>query len=135
MHHNRFWEHCKMPKEVTATSLLLTSGSQDLLKCKDVWIGDTSATQHSTFSSIWGRNQRTCNVLMKGQIGEATTNVTLIYFSVELQDVSGKQYGRVIFKDVQVKPKFNNNLGGITKLLKNGFHSTGDSNGLYVVRY
>ncbi len=35
-----------LPKEVVATSLLLTSGKQDLLRCKDVWIGDTGATQH-----------------------------------------------------------------------------------------
>ncbi len=54
----------KSTNEIVATSLLLTSDSQDLLKCKDVWIGDTGATQHSTFSASGGRNQRTCNVMI-----------------------------------------------------------------------
>ncbi len=82
----------KSPKEVVATSLLLTCSNQDLLRSKDVWIGDTRATQHSTFSSSGGRNQRTCDVLMKGQISKATTTVTLMDFLVELCDVQGKQY-------------------------------------------
>ncbi len=72
------------PKEIAATSLLLTSGSQDLLNCKDVWIGDTGAAQHSTFSASGGRNQCTCNILMKGQVGSATKTVTLMDFLVKL---------------------------------------------------
>ncbi len=55
----------KLPKDKVANpSLSLTSGSQDLLNCKDVRIVDTGVTQHSTFSSSGGggRNQRTCDV-------------------------------------------------------------------------
>ncbi len=74
----------KSLKEITATSLSLTSGHQDLLKCRDVWNGDTGATQHSTFSTKYGRNQCTYNVQMKGQVSNATTTVTLMDFLVKL---------------------------------------------------
>ncbi len=37
---------------------------------------------------------------------------------------------KVLLKDVQVNPKFNCNLISITKLLKDGFHLTGDNNAL-----
>ncbi len=87
----------KLPKEIAAISLLLTSGSQDLLKCKDAWIGDTTATQHSTFSASGGRNQCTCNVMMKGQVGSATKTVTLMDFLVKLQGCSSEPY-------VQIQP-------------------------------
>ncbi len=92
-------------------------------------------TQHSTSSIIGGRNKRTCNILMKGQVRDATNTVTLLDFLVKLRDVCGKQYGKVLLKDVQVNPKFNYNLISITKLLKDGFHLTRDSNTLYVVQY
>ncbi len=72
----------KLSIEVVATSLLLTSKNNDLLRCKDVWIRDTRVTQHSTFSLRGGRNQCTCDVLMKGTIGKETTNVTLTDFLV-----------------------------------------------------
>ncbi len=120
----------KSPKEIAATSLSLTSGSQDLLKCKNVWIGDTGATQHSTFSASGGRNQHTCNVMMKGQVGGVTKTLTLMDFLVKLQDIRGKEYGKALLKDVQVNLMFNHNLISITKLLKDGFHLIGDSNAL-----
>ncbi len=97
-------------------------------------IGDTGATQHSTFSSNGGRNQCTCDVLVKEQIGEATTTLTLMDFHVDLQDIRGKQYSRVLLKEVQANPKFNYNLVSITKLLKDGFHLTGNTNGLCIVQ-
>lgn len=46
-------------------------------------------------------------------------------FLVELCDACGKQYRKVLLKDVLVN----------TKLLKDGFHLTSDSNRLYVVQY
>ncbi len=71
---------------------------------------------------------------MKGQVGNATTNATLMDFPVVLQDVCGKHYRKILLKDVQVNSKFNYNLVSITKLLKDRFHLTGDSNGLYIQR-
>ncbi len=65
---------------------------------------------------------------MKGQIGNATTTVTLIDFLVDL-NIQGKKYGRVLQKDIKVNPKFNYNLVSITKLLKDEFHLKGESNG------
>ncbi len=43
-------------------------------------IGDTGATQHSTFSSVWGINKWECNVKTKGQMGTATNTLVLMDF-------------------------------------------------------
>ncbi len=72
---------------------------------------------------------------MKGQIGNATTTMTIMDFAVDLNDIHGNKYDRVILQDVQVNPKFNYNLFSIIKLLKDGFHLKGNSTSLYVAQY
>ncbi len=72
---------------------------------------------------------------MKSQIGNTTTTMTLMDFMVDLKDMSGKKYGKVMLKEVQVNSRFNYNLFSINKPLKDRFHLKGDSNLLYVVQY
>ncbi len=58
--------------------------------------------------------------------------MTIMDFTLDLKDICGKKYGRVILQDVQVNSKFNNNLFSINKLLKDGFHLKGNSTSLYL---
>ncbi len=45
-------------QETVQASISLNSGSQKLLKCPNIWIGDTGATQHSTFCTVLGTNKQ-----------------------------------------------------------------------------
>ncbi len=66
--------------ETVGASISLNSRSQKLLKHCDIWIGDTSATQHSTFSSLGGINKHECNMKTKGRMGTATNSLVLMDF-------------------------------------------------------
>ncbi len=48
--------------ENACASISLNSRSQNLLKCHDILIGDTGATQHSTFRSVGGTKKCECIV-------------------------------------------------------------------------
>ncbi len=109
--------------ENVCASISLSSGSQQLLKCSDVWIGDTGATQHSTFSAVGGMNKWECNVKTKGQMGTATSTSVLMDFKVQLCNIHGNCYGTALLHDVQVNSSFNYNLFSIN--LKDGFTLSG----------
>lgn len=56
-------------------------------------------------------------------------------FLVDLKDIRGKKYKRVILNDVQVNPKLIHSLFSINKQVKDGFHLVGGCNELYIVQY
>ncbi len=91
--------------DITATSLPLTSGSQEMFKSNDVWIGGTRAGQHSFFSSSSGTNLHACNVCVKGQIRHEISTLILIDFLVNLKDIRGKKYRGVLYERHPSEPQ------------------------------
>lgn len=121
-------------QETACASLALNSDSQRLLKCPDVWISDTGAMQHSTFSTIGGINKRECNVRKKGQMGTTTNTSIVMDFCVKLCNGRGNCLGKVLLKDVQVDSKFNYKLFSINQLLKDWFTLSGNDSMLGLIR-
>ncbi len=71
------------------TGISLNSGNQKLMKCPNIWIGDTGATQHSIFSTVGGTHKWECNVKTKEQMGTAMRTSVLMDFDVKLCDILG----------------------------------------------
>ncbi len=82
------------------------SGSQKLLKCPNIWISNTGATQHSTFSTVGGINKQEFNIKTKGQSGTATSTLILMDFKVKLCYIHDNFYGKTVLKDVQINENF-----------------------------
>lgn len=104
-----------------------------MLKCTNVWVSNTGATQHPTFSTIGGINKQECNIRCKGQMGTATNTSIVMDSCVKLCDIQGHCYGKAVLKDVQVGSKFNYNMFSINLMLKDGFTVSGNSDMLALV--
>ncbi len=94
--------------------------SMDMLKIIDVWIADSGASNHVTFSDKGCKNKRIATGLTHGIVGNSVLpncqlDIPCVHF-----DKDGAQVGEVIITDVIHLPKGNFNLFSVTRLQKKG---------------
>ncbi len=71
--------------------LPLKSGGQKMLKWPNIWIRDTSVTQHPTNNLSGGENQWKNDVQTKGHTGEKKITAAIIGFTVYLFRQDGNE--------------------------------------------
>ena len=94
--------------------------SMDMLKRTDIWIADSGASNHVTFSDKGCRNKRIATGLTHGIV----SNSVLLKYELDIPcvhfDKDGAQVGEVLIADVSHLPEGNFNLFSVTRLQKKG---------------
>jgi hypothetical protein len=100
--------------------------TMETLVDKDMWIVDTGATSHITYSRIGGVDH--CNTMEKtrGFVGESINPDLEMDIPVMYICDNGKEIKAEL--KVQVNEKFNFNLFSITQMLQKGYILKGDAN-------
>ncbi len=91
-----------------------------LLKRSVMWIADSGASNHVTFSGKGCRNKRNATGLTHGTVGDSVLpkcelDIPYLHF-----DKDGAQVGEVIITDVSHLPEGNFNLFSVTRLQNKG---------------
>jgi hypothetical protein len=94
--------------------------TMDMEKRSDMWIADSGASNHVTFSDKGCRNKRIASGLTQGIVGNSVLpkcelDIPCVHF-----DKDGAQVGEVIITDVSHLPEGNFNLFSVTRLQKRG---------------
>ncbi len=100
--------------------------TMETLVDKDMWIVDTGATSHVTYSRIGGVNQPNRMVKTRGFVGESINPDLKMDILVTYMCDDGKEIDAEL-KDVQVNKMFNFNLFSVTQMLQKGFILKGDA--------
>jgi hypothetical protein len=87
--------------------------TMETLVDKDMWIADTGAKRHVTYSRIGGVNNCNMTVKMRGFVGESINPDLEMDIPVTYMCDNGKEIEAKL-KDVQVNEKFNFNLFSVT---------------------
>ncbi len=108
--------------------------TMDMLKRSDMWIADSGASNHVTFSDKGCRNKRNSTGLAHGIVGNSVLpkcelDIPCVYF-----DKDGAQLEEVIITDVSHLPKGNFNLFSVTRLQKKGWTLTGNADYIKLVK-
>jgi len=119
--------------EEVMAAMLQEVNSIEILKRDDIWIGDTGATQHSTFSRLGAVNDRESRSASIGHSGEAVTAQRTIDLPGMFVAKDGSSGIEATLCDVNYHSGYNFNLLSLSKLLQNGWEITrGDSAGIIV---
>ncbi len=92
--------------------------AMDMLKRSDMWIADSDASNHVTFSDKGYRNKRIATGLTHGIVGDSVLPKCKLDLSCVQFDKDGAQVGEVIIPDVSHLPEGNFNLFSVTRLQK-----------------
>ncbi len=99
----------------------------DMLKKYDLWIADSGASNHVTFSDKGCRNRRIATGLTQGIVGNSVLPKCELDIPCFHFDKDGAQLGEVIITDVSHLPEGNFNLFSVTRLQKKGWILTGNA--------
>jgi hypothetical protein len=115
------------PKEEYGLGVKNQVTTMDMLKRSDMWIADSGASNHVTFSDKGCRNKRIATGLTHGIV----SNSVLLKYELDIPcvhfDKDGAQVGGVIITDVSHLPEGNFNLFSVTRLQKRGWTLTGNA--------
>jgi hypothetical protein len=103
--------------------------SFELLKDPEIWIGDSGASRHSTFSPIGFYNHKNGDAedrIMVGN-GETIDPDAIRDLKVTVCNKHGVQMTDAVVKDVIYSKVARFNMFSITKCIKNGWKLTGDA--------
>jgi hypothetical protein len=101
--------------------------SMYMLKRSDIWIADSGASNHVTFSDKGCRNKRFATGSTHGIVGNPVLPKCGLDISCVHFDKDGVQVGEVIVTDVSHLPEGNFNLFSVTRLQKKGWFFTGNA--------
>jgi hypothetical protein len=98
-----------------------------MLKRSDIWIADSGAFTHVTFSDKICRNKKistgsTHEIVSNSVIPKCELDILCVHF-----DKDGAQVGEVLIADVNHLPEANFNLFSVTTLQKKGWTLTGNA--------
>lgn len=94
-----------------------SSGVRRLMRDESLFICDTGASSHSTFSLVGATNIRRSGCSSFGQAGSATRAENTVDLAGRFVDCNGEIGITAILKDVSYSSRFNFNLLSLTKLL------------------
>jgi hypothetical protein len=99
----------------------------NMLKRSDMWIADSVASSHVTFSNKGCQNKRIATGLTHGIVGESLLPKCELDIPCIHYDKDGAQVGEVIITDVSHLPEGNFNLFSLTRLQKKRWTLSGNS--------
>ncbi len=99
--------------------------SMDMLKRSDMWIADSGASNHVTFSDKGCRNKRIATGTTHGIVDESVLPKCELDMPCIHYDKDGTQVGEVLFTEVSHVPEGNFNLFSLTRLQKKGWTLSG----------
>ena len=110
-------------------------GSLELLKSADIWIGDTGATNHTTFSKEGSKNVKESSISTHGITGETIKPDN----EIDIECVHYDQYGNVsqsglTFSGVSYMKGCNYNLCSLSKMLQDGWKMSGNTKAITMRR-
>ena len=103
-------------------------GSMELLKSADIWIGDTGATNHTTFSKEGAKNVKESSISTHGITGEIIKPDKEVDIECDRYDQSDNvsQTG-LTFSGVSYMKGCNYNLCSLSKMLQSGWKMSGNA--------
>lgn len=118
--------------EVSAVELDMPA-TFEVLKEPDIWICDTGASCHSTYSLLGATNIRSSGVSTVGHTGEPITTTKTINIPGRFVSRDGTNTMSAVLSDVGYNEKMNYNLFSLSRMLVSGWHITkGDSAGISI---
>ena len=123
-----------MPKfSLADVSQMAIADNFEILKDAEIWIADTGASNHSTFSRTGSINVIESDLGMtQGATGEAVAPKSAVDIPSLACDRYGNQQFEVTMTGVSLIPKGNFNIFSITRLLLAGWKIGGDANSIWV---
>ena len=118
------WLHQQIATIETSCAQSESDGQLNILFEKDMWIADTGASNHGTFSDIGGRNVQATESSNLGFSGEAQKVQKLMDIPGQFVTQDGSMGMRAVLTGVGHTPSCNFNLLSLTKLLQNGWRIT-----------
>jgi hypothetical protein len=105
----------------------------ELLSQLDIWICDTGASCHSTYSPVGAINIRNSGISTVGHIGQAVTTTKTIDIPSRFVSPDGTCSMSGTLTEVGLNPKMNYNLMSLSGMLMKGWRITkGDSTGITI---
>ncbi len=101
--------------------------SMNMLKRNDMWIADSGASNHVTFSDKECRNKRMATRLTHGIVGKSVLPKCELDIPYIHYDKDGTQVKEVIITDVSHLPEGNFKLFSLTRLQKKGWTFSGNA--------
>jgi hypothetical protein len=98
-----------------------------MLKRSDMWIADSGASNHVTFSDKGCRNKRITTVLTHGIVGKSVFPKCELDIPCIHYDKDGTQVGEVLITEVSHLPVGNFNLFSLTRLQRKGWTLSGNA--------
>jgi hypothetical protein len=98
----------------------------DMLKRSDMWIDDSGASNHVTFSNK-GCRKKNATGLTPGIVGHSVLPKCKLDIPCVQFDKDGAQVGEMIITDVSHLPEGNFNLFSVTRFQKKGWTLTGNT--------
>ena len=127
------YQHACLTTFEACCAKLQTDGQLGMLFERDVWIADTGASNHGTFSDAGGQNVKTTESSNLGFSGEAQKVHKLMDISGQFVRRDGTMGLRAVLTGVGHTPSCNFNLLSLTKLMQNGWRITrGDADAIEV---
>jgi hypothetical protein len=99
----------------------------DMLKITDIWIADSGASNHVTFSDKGFKNKRLATGLTHRIVGNSVLPKCQLDIPCVHFDKDGAQVGEVIITDVSHLPEGNLKLFNVTRLQKKGWALIGNA--------
>lgn len=96
--------------------------------CKNVWYQDCGATHHMSSHRDWMTNYITLGKPLNVMIGDATILEGIGIGDIETEAYDGKDWNKVVLKDVLYVPELTFNLFSVTQLLDKGYVQTANAN-------
>jgi hypothetical protein len=94
--------------------------SMDMLKRTGIWIADSGASSHVTFSDKGCTNKRISSGFTHSIVGNSVLLKCELYIACVYFNKDGAQVGEVLITDVSQLPDSNFNLFSVTRLQKKG---------------
>ena len=93
-------------------------------------MADTAATTHITFSKNGARNERKCDIVSVGHMGEGVVSTSIVDIPGQFENKDGEIGLTAELTDVRYDEKYNFNLFSLSKIMRNGWSLRGNTNGI-----
>ena len=101
-----------------------------VLRSQHIWIGDTGASNHCTFSNLGFTNISSIDSTTVSAHGKSMKSKYAGNIMVEASDKFGNTQGVFQLQGVQYNPHYNFNLFSISKCMRQGWTVTGNASGM-----
>ena len=96
----------------------------------EIFVADTAATTHVTFSKNGARNERKCDIVSVGHMREGVVSTSIVDIPGQFENKDGEIGLTAELTEVRYDEKYNFNLFSLSKIMRNGWSLRGNTNGI-----